>query len=233
VYDHCAQLIATLRAKGLKPTVLVLQTDGGPDHSLKRLATKLALIAMFKDIDLDHLVVLRCAPNGSAMNKVERSMSVLNIPLAHVALKRGEMPAWAEEAVKNCNSMASVRVVAEKEDAKQQKALQDVVALAKELNDFLVAEVAVPVVAPVAAEVKVIAKVRDGVDSSMATESIVQNVVSVMTACSMKLTRVSETFVCLSCCYYSDELPWAGNTAQQSKQCCCCDGNGGRNSCHP
>ena len=85
VYDHCVQLIATPREQGLSPTVLVLQTDGGPDHSLKRLATKLALVATFRELDLDHLVVLRCAPNGSAMNKVERAMSVLlNLGLAHV-----------------------------------------------------------------------------------------------------------------------------------------------------
>ena len=38
VFDHCAQLIDTLRMKGLNPTVLILQTDGGPDHSMKRVA---------------------------------------------------------------------------------------------------------------------------------------------------------------------------------------------------
>ena len=68
VFDHCAQLIDCLRRKGLDPTVLVLQTDGGPDHSLKRAATKLACIAMFKELDIDHLVVLRGAPNGCSLN---------------------------------------------------------------------------------------------------------------------------------------------------------------------
>lgn len=92
VYDHCAQLIDAVREKGLKPTVLVLQTDGGPDHSLKRLATKMALIALFKELDIDHLAVLRSAPNGSAGNKIERAMSVLNLPLAHTATKRGVWP---------------------------------------------------------------------------------------------------------------------------------------------
>ena len=32
VFDHCAQLIDTLKKKDLRPFVLVLQTDGGPDH---------------------------------------------------------------------------------------------------------------------------------------------------------------------------------------------------------
>ena len=33
IFGHCAQLVRVLRKKGLHPTVLVLQTDGGPDHS--------------------------------------------------------------------------------------------------------------------------------------------------------------------------------------------------------
>ena len=42
VYNHCAQLVDTLKKAGHAPTVLVLQTDGGPDHSLKRIATKVS-----------------------------------------------------------------------------------------------------------------------------------------------------------------------------------------------
>ena len=45
VFDHCAQLIDVLKRAGKNPTVLLLQTDGGPDHSLKRYAVKLALTA--------------------------------------------------------------------------------------------------------------------------------------------------------------------------------------------
>ena len=91
MYDHCALLVDTLGTACLKPTVLVLQTDGGPDHYLKRVSTKLALIGMARRLDVDRLVVLRCAPNGSPMNKIERGMSVLNLPLAHGAAKRGEI----------------------------------------------------------------------------------------------------------------------------------------------
>ena len=86
IFDHCAQLIDTLwKTKELNPTVLVLQTDGGPDHSLKRVAVQLALIGMFVELGLDHLIALRGAPNGSARNKIERPMSVLNI---HQSLSR-------------------------------------------------------------------------------------------------------------------------------------------------
>ena len=72
--------------------MLVLQTDGGPDHSIKRFMTKLALIATFCELSVDHLVVIRCAANGSAANKVERGMSILNLPLGHPSVKRAEIP---------------------------------------------------------------------------------------------------------------------------------------------
>ena len=129
VFDHCAQLINTLHNKALKPTVLVLQTDGGPDHSMKRVATQLALIAAFRELDIDHLVILRCAPNGSARNKIERSMSVLNLALAHVATRRGDMHQWAEEVVKNASSMQAVCDVAKAAEVPQQKEIDYVVIL--------------------------------------------------------------------------------------------------------
>ena len=82
VFDHCAQLIDTLLNAEIVDTVLVFQTDGGPDHSLKRVATKFALLAMTRRLNVDCRVVLRCAPNGSAMNTVERDISLINLPLA-------------------------------------------------------------------------------------------------------------------------------------------------------
>ena len=114
VFDHCAQLIDVMKRAKLNPTVLMLQTDGGIDHSLKRLATKLALIALYIELDLDHLVVLCCAPNGLARNKVERSMFILNLGLAHVALKRARMAAFAENIVSSCSSMQDIRDAAQK-----------------------------------------------------------------------------------------------------------------------
>ena len=96
-----------------KMNVLLLQTDGGPDHNLKFLRTKLALIALFNALGVDHLVALRGAPHGSYLNVVERCMSLLNLGLQNLALKRREMPDWAEEAVANAGSMNDVRKVVE------------------------------------------------------------------------------------------------------------------------
>ena len=47
VLDHTAQLIDTIRLNQLNPIMLALQTDGGPNHPLNQVATKLAMIAMF------------------------------------------------------------------------------------------------------------------------------------------------------------------------------------------
>ena len=142
VFDHCAQLIDIIKKQGWKPTVLVLQTDGGPDHSLKRVAVEFALIAMFKELDLDHLVILRGAPNGSARNKIERCMSILNIAAAHTSLKRGQMAKWAERKLSTCNSMAAVRTEAAKVDELRSKAVIKV----REIEEKIAEAEAAPVV---------------------------------------------------------------------------------------
>eukprot|EP00979_Chaetoceros_neogracilis_P006509 scaffold1332_cov198-Chaetoceros_neogracile.AAC.6 len=43
---------------------------------------------------------LRGALSGSARNKIERAMSVLNLPLAHMSVRRQDMPKWAEKELK-------------------------------------------------------------------------------------------------------------------------------------
>eukprot|EP00984_Skeletonema_dohrnii_P019673 scaffold9466_cov85-Skeletonema_dohrnii-CCMP3373.AAC.1 len=134
IFDHCAQLIDVVRSRGVTPTVLVLQTDGGPDHSLKRVAVKLALLALFRKLDIDRLIVLRCAPNGSAANFVERSMSVLNLPLAHASLKRAGVPEWARRLFSSCNSMKQLRDAAAKVDKEREDAAKSIPTLRARLN---------------------------------------------------------------------------------------------------
>jgi hypothetical protein len=109
VFDHSAQLIDVLSTKHLKPMVLIQQSDGGGDHNITFIKTQLAMIALFLVMDFDHLVVLRGAPHGSFLNKVERSMSLLNLGLQHVALVRKQMEPWAETVLSSASSMAEVR----------------------------------------------------------------------------------------------------------------------------
>ncbi len=58
-------------------------------------------------------------------------MSVLNLPLAHTALKHGVMLAYAEKAIKNCNSMAAIRTVVESMEAEKEEEINTVAKLTK------------------------------------------------------------------------------------------------------
>ena len=68
--------------------ILLLYSDGGPDHRTTYASVKLALIALFKDLDLDLLIALRTAPCNSFANPVERIMSIVNIGLQGVGVMR-------------------------------------------------------------------------------------------------------------------------------------------------
>ena len=70
VFDHTAQLVETLKIQDLTPAVFILQTNSGVDRDMSRLQTKLAIIALFPKMDFDHLLIIHCAPNGSAYDKV-------------------------------------------------------------------------------------------------------------------------------------------------------------------
>ena len=105
-------------------------------------------------------------------------MCILNLPLAHTALKRGEMPEYTEKAVKNCNSMAAIRTLVAKMEVDKKEAVETIVKLEKEPADDKFAEVAVPIVAQMAAQVKV----RAGeMGSKSSTKDIVGIVVSSFT----------------------------------------------------
>ena len=84
---HATELLQTLRDKKvnsvLKP-VLLLYTDGGPDHRVNFISVQLALICLFRHLQLDYLVAARTAPMQSYRNPVERMMSLLNLGLQSV-----------------------------------------------------------------------------------------------------------------------------------------------------
>lgn len=131
VFVHTAQLLLDLRTRPAAPgsnesaadelMVLLLQTDGGPDHNLTFLRSRLALLGLFLLLDVDAMNILRGAPQGSALNTVERSMAILNLALCDLALLRGTMPSWAEKLVANLNSMNEVRDAHEKNELKRKQ----------------------------------------------------------------------------------------------------------------
>ena len=88
---------------------VILYTDGGPDDNCKHISVRLGLLALFMELNLDTMVVMRTAPTQSWANPVERVMSVLNLGLQGVALARDTMPDEYEKDFKKCLGMTDVR----------------------------------------------------------------------------------------------------------------------------
>ena len=86
---HAASLRSLLQ-EDPKP-ILMIFTDGGPDHRLTYESVKVSLIALFKAANLDMLIAGRCAPGQSWVNPVERVMALLNLALQNVSLGREQV----------------------------------------------------------------------------------------------------------------------------------------------
>ena len=112
---HCSELLHTLEQcqSHLNP-ILCLYTDGGPDHRTNFLSVQVALMGLFRLLDLDLLVAARTAPHSSYRNQVERIMSFVNLGLQSVGVMRQQMLDEMEKAISNANSMDEIRKVAEK-----------------------------------------------------------------------------------------------------------------------
>jgi hypothetical protein len=92
---------------------VIMYTDGGPDHNCKHVSVRLGLLALFLELDLDTMVVMRMAPTQSWGNPVEIVMSVLYLGLHGIALAREELENGVYETdFKKCNGMSAVRSAA-------------------------------------------------------------------------------------------------------------------------
>ena len=70
---HVTELASIVTDYGVKP-ILVLVTDGGPDHHLTYTSVKVALLALFIALNVDMLVAIRTCPYQSWTNLAERVM---------------------------------------------------------------------------------------------------------------------------------------------------------------
>ena len=122
---HSAEISSIVRSHFTpsKP-VLILTTDGGVDHRLTFASVQVALICLFKSLNLDMLVAVRTCPYQSWTNLAERVMSTLNLALQNVSLARSEMPAEFEAALKNKNTLQEIREAIARTD-QLKEALQD------------------------------------------------------------------------------------------------------------
>ena len=112
---HVTELISSLEQLATtKPMLLLYYTDGGPDHRLTYLSVQVALIALFRRLDLDYLCAARTAPCHSRKNPVERVMSIFNLGLQSVGLMREDKGPEYEEIARKCNNLSDLRAAAEK-----------------------------------------------------------------------------------------------------------------------
>ena len=80
--------------------VLVIVSDGGPDHRVTFGSVQVASLSLFCSLDLDMLVCVRTCPYQSWTNVAARIMSTLNLALQNVSLARSNMSQRAEAVLK-------------------------------------------------------------------------------------------------------------------------------------
>lgn len=124
--QHAMELTALVQNK--LSTMLILYSDGRPDHRLTYyMSMKLSLISFFVNLNLDYL----CAgPYHSFRNPPERVMSVLNLGLQSVGLARHRMEVDMESVISHCNSVSEIQRIA-KDNSNLKEALVDSIAHAK------------------------------------------------------------------------------------------------------
>ena len=106
---HSTELSKIFRERDIQSPIVVLYTDGGPDHNNTFLAVQLGLISLFLHHDLDMIEAVRTAPYHSWKNPCERVNCILNLGLQAVGLMRQSMQEKFEKAISSCGSVQEVR----------------------------------------------------------------------------------------------------------------------------
>ena len=100
-------------AKNFLQCMVLLYTDGGPDHRLTYGSVQVSLLCLFIRFNLNLLIAVRTAPGNSWTNLAERVMPVLNLALQNVALERSKMSPQMESLMKSKHTMADVHSTAQ------------------------------------------------------------------------------------------------------------------------
>ena len=117
---HGAESLSTLREHysqdnvTLDKKILLLYSDGGPDHRVTYGSVQVALICLFLSLDVNMLVAVRTCPGQSWVNLAERCMSLLNLCLQGVALMRDKAADEFEQKIVKQTTMQEMRSLAGK-----------------------------------------------------------------------------------------------------------------------
>lgn len=120
---HSSELAQILAERAVDHPVLFLYSDGGPDHRLTYASVKLALISLFRKLDLDYICAAQTAPYHLFRNPAERVMLILNLGLQSVGLARRQLSDELEKSVENCNNLGQLRELAQKNPAVKEAVL--------------------------------------------------------------------------------------------------------------
>ena len=121
---HSTELSKIISQSVSDKSILLLYSDGGPDHNLTFAANQLALICLFRQLDLDVLQAVRTAPYHSWKNPCERINCILNLGLQSVGLMHEKMTPDLEAIINRCSNMQEVRQAA-KDNIAFKDAFQD------------------------------------------------------------------------------------------------------------
>lgn len=111
-FRHGAAIAKIL--KDSEAPVLMKFTDGGTDQRNTLESVKCAAICLFIELNLDMIIIARCAPGHSWTNPAERIMSILNLGLQNCALERPRSDEATEVEFKRHRSMAELRALMDK-----------------------------------------------------------------------------------------------------------------------
>uniref|UniRef100_U9UYI2 Uncharacterized protein n=1 Tax=Rhizophagus irregularis (strain DAOM 181602 / DAOM 197198 / MUCL 43194) TaxID=747089 RepID=U9UYI2_RHIID len=122
-------------AHQMTPPILCLYTDGGPDHRCNYGSVQIALICLFLSGDFDILIAVRTAPNHSWTNPAERIMSILNLGLQGVALKRDQMSPESEVLFDTANTLDDIRTKAQESNKLESELKESIANVQNILNN--------------------------------------------------------------------------------------------------
>ena len=118
---HSTELTNTIRTHYDTPDncsskpILIIVSDGGPDHRVTFGSVKIANLCLFRALNLDMLVCVRTCPYQSWQNLAERVMSTLNLALQNVSLARSKMTDELERLISSLNTLTDVRRAIDKQ----------------------------------------------------------------------------------------------------------------------
>ena len=113
---HCTEMYFILIKEMGDKHIMLLYSDGGPDHRLTYISVQLSLIALFINLDLDMLIACRTAPGHAWRNPVEHIMAIVNLGLQCVGIMRQKGSDEFEKSIANSNSIKDIRKTNKKED---------------------------------------------------------------------------------------------------------------------